>query len=153
MCGNDDTLEKNPNPSLLSNLLSSHLDHSHYINDILALGIEDLNDILIKHLLSDLIRPVIILSLLPTSDVSRQPKISRVLSLYLLTQTFMIINNDTLLAQVLLSMNDIEDCFLSFLDCAETDYLAFFAVSLYRAVWKRLKSGKLAKKQFADANH
>ncbi|XP_028173804.1 protein CLEC16A homolog [Ostrinia furnacalis] len=58
----------------LDDLVAEHLDHLHYINDILCLNIPDLNDVLTEHLLHKLLVPLYIYSL--TSDPSRRPNTS-----------------------------------------------------------------------------
>ncbi|XP_063380953.1 protein CLEC16A homolog [Cydia fagiglandana] len=55
----------------LDDLVAEHLDHLHYINDILCLNIPDLNDVLTEHLLHKLLVPLYIYSL--TSDSVRRP--------------------------------------------------------------------------------
>ncbi|XP_041978054.1 protein CLEC16A homolog isoform X3 [Aricia agestis] len=47
----------------LDDLVAEHLDHLHYINDILCLNIPDLNDVLTEHLLHKLLIPLYIYSL------------------------------------------------------------------------------------------
>lgn len=56
-CRNDDEQQKNNN-CRLDDLVAEHLDHLHYVNDILLLGIEDLNLVLVDHLLNRLFLPV-----------------------------------------------------------------------------------------------
>lgn len=51
----------------LDDLVAEHLDHLHYINDILCLNIPDLNDVLTEHLLHKLLVPLYIYSLTPGS--------------------------------------------------------------------------------------
>ncbi|KAJ2946215.1 hypothetical protein O0L34_g5151 [Tuta absoluta] len=53
----------------LDDLVAEHLDHLHYINDILCLNIPDLNDVLTEHLLHKLLVPLYIYSL--TSESKR----------------------------------------------------------------------------------
>ncbi|CAH2037178.1 unnamed protein product, partial [Iphiclides podalirius] len=55
----------------LDDLVAEHLDHLHYINDILCLNIPDLNDVLTEHLLHKLLIPLYIYSL--TSEPTRRP--------------------------------------------------------------------------------
>ncbi|XP_068631571.1 protein CLEC16A homolog isoform X2 [Battus philenor] len=55
----------------LDDLVAEHLDHLHYINDILCLNIPDLNDVLTEHLLHKLFIPLYIYSL--TSESVRRP--------------------------------------------------------------------------------
>ncbi|XP_044272607.1 protein CLEC16A homolog isoform X1 [Tribolium madens] len=47
----------------LSDLVAEHLDHLHYLNDILCLNITDLNQVLTDHLLHKLLIPLYIYSL------------------------------------------------------------------------------------------
>lgn len=53
----------------LDDIVAEHLDHLHYINDILCLNIPDLNDVLTEHLLHKLLIPLYIYSL--TSPISK----------------------------------------------------------------------------------
>lgn len=55
-------------------LVAEHLDHLHYINDILCLNIPDLNDVLTEHLLHKLLVPLYIYSL--TSESVKRPMTS-----------------------------------------------------------------------------
>lgn len=48
----------------LKDLVAEHLDHLHYINDILGLHIQDINDILTEHLINRLLVPLYIYSLI-----------------------------------------------------------------------------------------
>ena len=52
----------------LSDLVAEHLDHLHYLNDILSLNIVELNDVLVDHLLNKLFIPLYIFSLLPSQN-------------------------------------------------------------------------------------
>lgn len=47
----------------LADLVAEHLDHLHYLNDILCLNIADLNEVLTEHLLHKLLIPLYICSL------------------------------------------------------------------------------------------
>lgn len=47
----------------LSDLVAEHLDHLHYLNDILCLNIPDLNKVLSEHLLHKLLVPMYVYSL------------------------------------------------------------------------------------------
>ncbi|XP_045772199.1 protein CLEC16A homolog isoform X2 [Maniola jurtina] len=58
----------------LDDLVAEHLDHLHYINDILCLNIPDLNGVLTEHLLHKLLIPLYIYSL--TSESSKRPATS-----------------------------------------------------------------------------
>lgn len=100
----------------LDDLVAEHLDHLHYLNDILLLRIDDLNQILTVHLLNRLLIPLYIYSLIATSTerdeeqsnstpnhsptTKERPKISRIVSLFLLSQVFLIISYDSLVQQL-----------------------------------------------------
>uniref|UniRef100_A0A0V0G892 Uncharacterized protein n=1 Tax=Triatoma dimidiata TaxID=72491 RepID=A0A0V0G892_TRIDM len=93
--------------SRLADLVAEHLDHLHYLNDILSLNIDDLNDVLIDHLLNKLFIPLYIFSLLPQKQSPQEGKarVSSVVSLFLLSQVFLITRQEPLvndLAQVLI---------------------------------------------------
>lgn len=47
----------------LKDLVAEHLDHLHYLHDILCLNIQDVNDILTGHLINRLLIPLYIYSL------------------------------------------------------------------------------------------
>ena len=51
------------NSDRLRDLVAEHLDHMHYLNDILALVNNLLNEVLIKHLLHRLFLPLYVRSL------------------------------------------------------------------------------------------
>lgn len=104
----------------LDDLVAEHLDHLHYLNDILLLRIDDLNEILTDHLLNRLLVPLYIYSLVapgesqastpkheqaaddqPERALCRErPRISRIVSLFLLSQVFLIISYDSLVQQL-----------------------------------------------------
>uniref|UniRef100_T1HT72 FPL domain-containing protein n=1 Tax=Rhodnius prolixus TaxID=13249 RepID=T1HT72_RHOPR len=96
--------------SRLADLVAEHLDHLHYLNDILCLNIDDLNDVLIDHLLNKLLIPLYIFSLLPQKQslqvcFLRKARVSSVVSLFLLSQVFLITRQKPLvndLAQVII---------------------------------------------------
>jgi len=48
----------------LSDLVAEHLDHLHYLNDILCLDIDALNEVLTDHLLNRLFIPLYVYSLI-----------------------------------------------------------------------------------------
>ncbi|KRT83677.1 hypothetical protein AMK59_3484 [Oryctes borbonicus] len=111
----------------LADLVAEHLDHLHYLNDIICLNITDLNQVLTDHLLHKLLIPLYIYSL---SSVRRQSestiesatqnlakvlnrnvniteypqqqyefangKVSCIVSLFLLSQVFLIISHPPL---------------------------------------------------------
>lgn len=100
-----------------------------------------LNTVLVDHLLNRLIKPVVIASLLGTPPEStdhtpsKSPlptKISKILSLYLLTEIYCIVTYPELLKEltVVLETVDLEE----FYDCSESDYAAFFGVALVTGV-------------------
>lgn len=111
----------------LSDLVAEHLDHLHYLNDILCLKITDLNQVLTEHLLHKLLIPLYICSLrsvrkqsetnietatqnlakvlnrnlnLGESSIQFEPsngKVSSVVALFLLSQVFLIISHPPLI--------------------------------------------------------
>ncbi|XP_051171080.1 protein CLEC16A homolog isoform X3 [Leptopilina boulardi] len=84
----------------LSDLVAEHLDHLHYLNDILCLNIKDLNKVLTEHLLRKLLIPLYIYSLVKHKNVynSKMEKkhVSIVVSLFLLSQVFLIVSHGPL---------------------------------------------------------
>ncbi|XP_048507003.1 protein CLEC16A homolog isoform X2 [Athalia rosae] len=85
----------------LSDLVAEHLDHLHYLNDILCLDIPDLNQVLTEHLLHKLLVPLYVYSLTRHKTQFFQPKdkkkhVSAVVSLFLLSQVFLIISHGPL---------------------------------------------------------
>lgn len=105
--------------SRLSNLVAEHLDHLHYLNDILCLDIVDLNAVLTEHLLHKLFVPLYIFSLTPAPPLSMavvtqnlaavlnkvvnidmqemsNPRVSAVVALYLLSLVFLVITHGPL---------------------------------------------------------
>ncbi|XP_073697345.1 protein CLEC16A isoform X2 [Garra rufa] len=94
------TDEEHKNRGKLSDLVAEHLDHIHYLNDILIINCEFLNDVLTDHLLNRLFLPLYVFSL------SEERKINPQVSLYLLSQVFLIIHYQPLvhsLADVILN--------------------------------------------------
>ncbi len=51
------------NRGRLEGLVAEHLDHLYYINDIISLGVDCLNEVLCDHLLNRLIIPLYVYSL------------------------------------------------------------------------------------------
>lgn len=94
----------------LSDLVAEHLDHLHYLNDILCLHIESLNDVLTDHLLNRLLIPLYVYSLTKPRRHSQadvgirerdgKPHVSSVVSLFLLSQVFLIISHIPLVRQL-----------------------------------------------------
>ncbi|KAH8295228.1 hypothetical protein KR018_008873 [Drosophila ironensis] len=101
----------------LSNLVAEHLDHLHYLSDILLLDIKDLNAVLTEHLLHKLFVPLYIFSLTPPPpppslavvtqnlaavlnrnvDIDIQeiqhPRVSSIVALYLLSLVFLVVSH------------------------------------------------------------
>ncbi|KOX71482.1 Protein CLEC16A [Melipona quadrifasciata] len=96
----------------LSDLVAEHLDHLHYLNDILCLNISDLNKVLSEHLLHKLLVPLYVYSLMRHKNFLCQNQeerkhVSIVVALFLLSQVFLIVSHGplvhTLAAVMLLS--------------------------------------------------
>lgn len=104
----------------LANLVAEHLDHLHYLNDILCLDIDDLNAVLTEHLLHKLFVPLYIFSLTPSPPISmavvtrnlaavlnkvvdidikemNNPRVSSVVALFLLSLVFLVITHRPLI--------------------------------------------------------
>uniref|UniRef100_A0A3B3WFX5 Uncharacterized protein n=1 Tax=Poecilia mexicana TaxID=48701 RepID=A0A3B3WFX5_9TELE len=63
------TDEEHKNRGKLSDLVAEHLDHLHYLNDILIINCEFLNDVLTDHLLNRLFLPLYVYSLVSPETV------------------------------------------------------------------------------------
>ncbi|XP_073713478.1 protein CLEC16A isoform X3 [Misgurnus anguillicaudatus] len=85
------TDKEHTNRGKLSDLVAEHLDHLHYLNDILIINCEFLNDVLTDHLLNRLFLPLYVYSLV-SQEQSEERKINPQVSLYLLSQVFLIIH-------------------------------------------------------------
>ncbi|XP_047427229.1 protein CLEC16A isoform X2 [Mugil cephalus] len=99
------TDEEHKNRGKLSDLVAEHLDHLHYLNDILIINCEFLNDVLTDHLLNRLFLPLYVYSLV-SPETFEERKINPQVSLYLLSQVFLIIHYQPLvnaLADVILN--------------------------------------------------
>ncbi|XP_051569798.1 protein CLEC16A-like isoform X2 [Myxocyprinus asiaticus] len=99
------TDEEHKNRGKLSDLVAEHLDHLHYLNDILIINCEFLDDVLTDHLLNRLFLPLYVYSLV-SQEQSEERKINPQVSLYLLSQVFLIIHYQPLvnaLADVILN--------------------------------------------------
>ncbi|XP_075035908.1 protein CLEC16A isoform X2 [Mixophyes fleayi] len=86
------TDEEHKNRGSLSNLVSQHLDHLNYLNDILIINCEFLNDVLTDHLLNRLLLPLYVYSLVNQDQPTDRPRITPQVSLYLLSQVFLTIH-------------------------------------------------------------
>lgn len=117
-CVRNDTDHQSQNR--LSNLVAEHLDHLHYLNDILLLEIDGLNAVLTEHLLHKLFVPLYIYSLTPSTpdlavvtrnlaavlnkivdidDVQEtcdNPRVSSVVALFLLSLVFLVVSHGPL---------------------------------------------------------
>ncbi|XP_065302380.1 protein CLEC16A isoform X2 [Dermacentor albipictus] len=91
------------NSTRLSDLVAEHLDHLHYMNDILCLRIEALNAVLTDHLLNRLLVPLYVYSLVQGPHpclADDRKKVSSVVSLFLLSQVFLIVSHEPLVRQL-----------------------------------------------------
>ncbi|XP_041435063.1 protein CLEC16A isoform X3 [Xenopus laevis] len=86
------TDEEHRNRGNLNNQVSQHLDHLNYLNDILIINCEFLNDVLTDHLLNRLLLPLYVYSLVTQDEPGDRPRISRQVALYLLSQVFLTIH-------------------------------------------------------------
>jgi len=80
----------------LKDLVAEHLDHLHYVNDILCLNIDSLNQVLSDHLLNRLFIPLYMYSMARNSTTPAEdmkPHVSQIVSLFLLCQVFLIITH------------------------------------------------------------
>ncbi|KAK7111440.1 protein CLEC16A-like isoform X2 [Littorina saxatilis] len=88
----------------LSDLVAEHLDHLYYLNDILTIGLDTLNLVLINHLLNNLFIPLYVYSLTKRKKVADaqddRKHVSSVVSLFLLSQVFLIMHHTQLVHQL-----------------------------------------------------
>ncbi|XP_061181779.1 protein CLEC16A-like isoform X2 [Saccostrea echinata] len=88
----------------LADLVAEHLDHLHYLNDILCLNIDALNDVLTDQMLNRLLIPLYVYSLTmrkrSTDRMVDRKHVSSVVSLFLLSQVFLIISYAPLVRQL-----------------------------------------------------
>ncbi|XP_019858541.1 PREDICTED: protein CLEC16A-like, partial [Amphimedon queenslandica] len=100
----DDSLKKadHLHTSKLESLVAEHLDHLHYIHDILCLDVSSLNEILIDHLLNRLFIPLYVNSMceVPSCHDDENPHISSKIALFLLSQVFLILSTPMLINQL-----------------------------------------------------
>jgi len=83
----------------LKDLVAEHLDHLHYVNDILNLNIDSLNRVLSDHLLNRLFIPLYMYSMARNSTTPSEdmkPHVSQIVSLFLLCQVFLVITHNPL---------------------------------------------------------
>ena len=87
------------NLNKLKNFVAEHLDHLHYINDILGLNIENLNKLLTDHLMNKLFIPLYVYSLIggdksgEKSLEDMKPHVSKVTALFLLCHVFLVVTH------------------------------------------------------------
>jgi len=77
------------NRGRLEQLVAEHLDHLHYISDIISLGMDALNEIIADHFLNRLLIPLYVYSLTdmsPNAEGEESPRISSTIALFLLSQ-------------------------------------------------------------------
>ncbi|CAH8666278.1 unnamed protein product [Dicrocoelium dendriticum] len=86
--------------SKLEDLLAEHIDHLHYINDLLSLGIEGINEVLCDQILHRLLIPLYVYSLTKRHKASvheatcvRRPHVTRPVATFLLTHVFVILHH------------------------------------------------------------
>ncbi|XP_062581005.1 protein CLEC16A-like isoform X2 [Saccostrea cucullata] len=88
----------------LADLVAEHLDHLHYLNDILCLNIDALNDVLTDQMLNRLLIPLYVYSLTmrkrSADRMVDRKHVSSVVSLFLLSQVFLIISYAPLVRQL-----------------------------------------------------
>lgn len=88
------------NRSKLEDLLAEHIDHLHYVNDLLSLGIEGINEVLCDQLLHRLLIPLYVYSLTKRHKTSlheatsvQRPHVTRSVATFLLTHVFVILQH------------------------------------------------------------
>ncbi|XP_048575918.1 protein CLEC16A isoform X2 [Nematostella vectensis] len=86
----------------LKDIVADHLDHLHYLHDILSLDIQDLSCILTEHLLDRLLIPLYVYSLVKRRPDAGQdtPRISSLVSLFLLSQIMLIMSYPPLVSSL-----------------------------------------------------
>ena len=77
------TIFSHQSQNRLSDLVAEHLDHLHYLNDILCLNIQDLNKVLSEHLLHKLFVPLYVYSL-TKHDNSNKNQVSKMVDIGLI---------------------------------------------------------------------
>nr|XP_006814698.1 PREDICTED: protein CLEC16A-like [Saccoglossus kowalevskii] len=100
-CVRNDTDHQSRNR--LADLVAEHLDHLHYLNDILQLNIECLNEVLTDQLLNRLLLPLYVYSLTKDNRYDMKedkPHIHSIVSLFLLSQVFLILSHNPLITRL-----------------------------------------------------
>ena len=96
-CVRNDADHQNLNK--LKNLVAEHLDHLHYLNDILCLNIDNLNKVLTEHLMRKLLIPLYVYSLIGAEKTGEKsledmkPHVSKVSALFLLSHVFFVVSH------------------------------------------------------------
>lgn len=86
----------------LKDLVAEHLDHLHYLHDILSLNIQDVNDVLTGHFINRLLIPLYIYSLVRNRPSMEQdtPRLEAMVSLFLLSQILLIMSHPPLVSSL-----------------------------------------------------
>ncbi|KAA3672855.1 protein CLEC16A [Paragonimus westermani] len=84
----------------LDDLVAEHVDHLHYLNDLLSLNVEGINDVLCDHLLHRMLIPLHLYSLTkrykpstPKDMRVKRPHVSHPVAAFMLTQFFAILQH------------------------------------------------------------
>ncbi|XP_020607380.1 protein CLEC16A-like [Orbicella faveolata] len=86
----------------LKDLVAEHLDHLHYLHDILSLNIQDVNDVLTGHFINRLLIPLYIYSLVrKRPDMEQEtPRLGVMVALFLLSQILLIMSHPPLVSSL-----------------------------------------------------
>lgn len=86
----------------LKDLVAEHLDHLHYLHDILSLNIQDVNIVLTGHFINRLLIPLYIYSLVRKRPVLEQdtPRLGVMVALFLLSQILLIMSHPPLVSSL-----------------------------------------------------
>ncbi|CAD5222270.1 unnamed protein product [Bursaphelenchus xylophilus] len=97
-------LNETSNRDRLMSMIDNHLDNVHYINDVLMIQKEELNSLLINSIMYFVVGPLYMASLASLRDTSNTILLSKVSSLFLLNQLFLIIHSSDIVQSVLTSL-------------------------------------------------
>ncbi|XP_022784974.1 protein CLEC16A homolog isoform X3 [Stylophora pistillata] len=86
----------------LKDLVAEHLDHLHYLHDILSLNIQDVNIVLTGHFINRLLIPLYIYSLVRKRPDLEQdtPRLGLMVALFLLSQILLIMSHPPLVSSL-----------------------------------------------------
>ncbi|XP_078348626.1 protein CLEC16A-like isoform X2 [Oculina patagonica] len=86
----------------LKDLVAEHLDHLHYLHDILSLNIKDVNVVLTGHFINRLLIPLYIYSLVhKRPDMEQEtPRLGVMVALFLLSQILLIMSHPPLVSSL-----------------------------------------------------